>query len=115
VYAAGWPPVFLGDLYYYMTDFDLTGKGHEIDTGKVGVHILSGEYGFSGTMEMGKEAHETIKGSTWTVMDGLGHFPISEDPEDFLNTSCRFWKELPKTGNRYKKKPPLILMRLVTI
>jgi pimeloyl-ACP methyl ester carboxylesterase len=85
VYAAGWPPVFLGDLYYYTTDFDLRGKGQEIDTGKVGVHILSGEYDFSGTMEMGKEAHEAITGSTWTVMKGLGHFPMSEDPERFLS------------------------------
>lgn len=84
VYAAGWPPLFLGDLNYYMKEFDLTDKAHEIDTSKVAVHILSAEYDFSGTMEMGKAAHEAIAGSTWTQMKGLGHFPMSEDPERFI-------------------------------
>ncbi len=84
VYASGWPPVFLGDLQYYTKEFDLTDKAHEIDTDKVGVHILNGEYDFSGSMELGKIAHEAIKGSSWAVMDGLGHFPMSEDPGRFV-------------------------------
>jgi pimeloyl-ACP methyl ester carboxylesterase len=84
VYAAGWPPAFLGDLHYYVKEFDLSDKAHEIDTGKVEVHILNGEYDFSGSMELGKAAHEAIQGSTWAVMDGLGHFPMSEDPERFV-------------------------------
>ncbi|MET0780458.1 MAG: alpha/beta hydrolase [Microbacterium sp.] len=84
VYAAGWPPAFLGDLYYYMVDYDLRERAHEIDTTRVGVHILSGEYDYSGTIELGRLAHEAIKGSTFTVMPGLGHFPMSEDPDRFL-------------------------------
>jgi len=83
-YASGWPPSFLGDLYYYMTEYDLTEKAEEIDTGKVGVHILSGEYDWIATLEMGEHAHETIEGSTWSVLEGMGHFPMSEDPESFL-------------------------------
>lgn len=84
VYAAGWPPAFLGDLNYYMKEFDLTDKAHEIDTAAVAVHILSGEYDFSGTMEMGQAAQQTIAGSTYTPMPGLGHFPMSEDPQRFI-------------------------------
>lgn len=84
IYASGWPPVFLGDLHYYLDEFDLRGEAAHIDTSVVGVHILSGEYDFSATLEAGREAHEAIAGSTWSPMPGLGHFPMSEDPEKFL-------------------------------
>ncbi len=84
VYASGWPPVFLGDLYYYIEDFDLRPTAHSIDTSQIGVHILSGEYDYSGTSELGREAHEAIAGSTWAEMKGVGHFPMSENPEAFI-------------------------------
>ncbi len=83
VYSCGWPPVFLGDLYYYIEDYDLTAAAKEVDTNKVGVHILSGEYDYSGTSEHGRAAHEAIPGSTWTEMKGVGHFPMSENPVAF--------------------------------
>ena len=84
VYSCGWPPVFLGDLYYYIEDFDLTSSAGEIDTNQCGVHILSGEYDYSGTTELGREAHAAIAGSTWAEMEGVGHFPMSENPEAFI-------------------------------
>ncbi len=84
VYASGWPPVFLGDLHYYIEDFDLRNSASGIDTSHVDVHILSGEYDWSGTSELGREAHEAIPGSTWTEMKGVGHFPMSENPEAFI-------------------------------
>ncbi len=84
VYAAGWPPAFRGDLWYYVVDYDLTDEAHAIDTSRVAVHILNGEYDGSGTMELGQAAHRAIPGSTWTAMPGVGHFPMSEHPEAFL-------------------------------
>lgn len=84
VYASGWPPAFLGDLYYYLVDFDLRETAMQIDTSKVGVHILSGEYDASGTVEHGRAAHEAIRGSTWLQMKNVGHFPMSENPEAFV-------------------------------
>ncbi len=84
VYSAGWPAAFLGDLYYYIEDFDLRNVAANINTEHVGVHILSGEYDYSGTVELGREAHETIKGSTFAEMKGVGHFPMSENPTEFL-------------------------------
>ncbi|MGD8816557.1 MAG: alpha/beta hydrolase [Acidobacteriota bacterium] len=84
VYASGWPPAFLGDLHYYLHDFDLREAAGQIDTDAVGVHILSGEYDWSGTAELGRAAHEAITGSTWAEMAGVGHFPMSENPEAFL-------------------------------
>ena len=50
-YAAGWPPVFIGDLWYYIAEYDMRGKAQEIDTSKIGVHIFSVEYDFSATVE----------------------------------------------------------------
>jgi pimeloyl-ACP methyl ester carboxylesterase len=84
VYASGWPPAFLGDLHYYVDEFDLRSSAAEIDTGKVGVHILSGEYDYSGSSELGQAASAAIPGSTWSEMKGVGHFPMSENPEAFV-------------------------------
>lgn len=84
VYASGWPPAFIGDLFYYVVDYDLRHEAAAIDTAKVAVHILSGEYDTSGTLELGRAAHEAIPGSTWSMMKDVGHFPMSENPEAFV-------------------------------
>ena len=84
-YMAGWPAAFAGDLHYYVEDFDVRDSAKGIDTTKIGVHILNGEYDASGSWELGELAHQTIKGSTWTKMMGVGHFPMCENPEAFLN------------------------------
>ena len=84
VYASGWPPAFIGDLYYYVADYDLRREAAAIDTSKVAVHILSGEYDTSGTLELGRAAHEAIPGSTWSMMKDVGHFPMSENPDAFI-------------------------------
>lgn len=85
VYASGWPPAFIGDLYYYVVDYDLRREAAAIDTSKVAVHILSGEYDTSGTLELGRAAHEAIAGSTWSAMKDVGHFPMSENPDAFIH------------------------------
>ncbi len=85
VYSTGWPPAFLGDLYYYIADFDLRDVATQIDTRRVGVHILSGEYDWSGRVDLGREAHQAIRGSTFAEMKGVGHFPMSEHPAAFLS------------------------------
>ncbi len=83
VYSAGWPPAFVGDLWYYMVDFDLRERAAEINTDQVSVHILNGEYDFSGSVTHGLAAHEAIAGSTHTVMTNMGHFPMQENPVTF--------------------------------
>lgn len=82
-YSCGWPPSFLGDLHYYFNDHDLRDAAVEVDTKQCAVHLLTGEYDFSATVEHGQEAHAALAGSTFEVMEGLGHFPMSEDPERF--------------------------------
>ena len=83
-YSAGWPPAFLGDLHYYLVDHDLTDEAAAIDTERVGVHLLTGEYDASATIEHGQAAHDAIAGSTFEVMYGVGHFPMAENPEAFI-------------------------------
>jgi pimeloyl-ACP methyl ester carboxylesterase len=84
VYASGWPPAFRGDLYYYVVDYDLREAAQQIDGRRTPVHILTGEYDCSGTLEHGQAAHKAIPGSTWSAMPDVGHFPMSENPEVFL-------------------------------
>jgi pimeloyl-ACP methyl ester carboxylesterase len=83
-YSAGWPPAFLGDLHYYILDHDLTGEAAAIDTAQIRVHLLTGEYDASATIEHGQACHDAIAGSTFSVMEGVGHFPMSEHPEAFI-------------------------------
>jgi pimeloyl-ACP methyl ester carboxylesterase len=81
-YAQGAPGVFLGDINYFAREHDLRGEGHLIDTSRCEVHLLTGEYDYA-TMSASKRAAEQIPGSTFQVMTGMGHFPMSEDPERF--------------------------------
>jgi pimeloyl-ACP methyl ester carboxylesterase len=81
VYSQGAPPVFKGDLYYYSVDHDLTETAEQIDTSKVAVYLLTGEYDWGSTPEMSAELARRIKGAKYQTMTGLGHFPMSEDPE----------------------------------
>ena len=83
-YAAGWPAAFLGDLNYYCVEYDLRDRASEIDTSKVAVHILNGSYDYSATPAHGRDAAAAITGATFTEMEGMGHFPMSEDPERFV-------------------------------
>ncbi len=84
VYSQGWPPAFLGDLYFYIQDHDLRAEAARIDTAKCAVFLLSGEYDYSATPAHGKAAHEAIPGSHYRMMPGTGHFPMAENPERFI-------------------------------
>ncbi len=85
VYSQGAPAVFKGDLYYYSVDHDLRAGAEEIDTNRLSVDILNGEYDWSGTPEMGAAIAARIPGARYQTMQGLGHFPMSEDPARFLD------------------------------
>jgi pimeloyl-ACP methyl ester carboxylesterase len=84
VYSQGAPAVFKGDLYYFSVDHDLRETAREIDTSRVAVHLLTGEYDWAATPAMSRELAAQIPGASYRTMDGLGHFPMSEDPTRFL-------------------------------
>lgn len=83
-YMQGGPGVFHGDLVYYFDDGDLrNGGAAAIGQSRCPVYLLSGEYDFSATPEMGRQLAEQIGARHFQVMKCLGHFPMSESPEQF--------------------------------
>jgi pimeloyl-ACP methyl ester carboxylesterase len=81
-YMQGGPGVFKGDLHFYRFDDAGTVLG-DIDTSVCPVFLLTGEYDYSCTPADTLAVHEAVPGSHLTVMDGLGHFPMSEDYRRF--------------------------------
>ena len=83
-YMQGGPGVFKGDLYFYKIDGDIREKIAGIDTTKCPLYLLSGEYDYSCTPAETLDVARRVKGAQATIMSGLGHFPMSEDPQRFL-------------------------------
>jgi len=83
-YMQGGPGIFKGDLYFYKIDGDIRGRVAQIDTKRCPLFLLSGEYDYSCTPEETMAVADSIKGCEATIMKGLGHFPMSEDPQAFL-------------------------------
>ena len=84
VYSQGAPIVFKGDLHYYSVEHDVRNTAASIQTEVCSVDILNGEYDWSGTPELGEKLAELIPGARYQTMKGLGHFPMSENPDLFL-------------------------------
>ena len=82
-YMQGGPGVFKGDLYFYKLDGDIRSRVAEIDTSRCPLFLLSGEYDYSCTPEETLAVADSIPGSHVTIMKGLGHFPMSENPNEF--------------------------------
>ena len=78
-YGQGAPFVFRGDLHYYFAEHDLTGRTHEIDTSRVGVYLMAGEYDAAVSPVEGRALADSIKGAKFTELKGLGHFAMCED------------------------------------
>jgi pimeloyl-ACP methyl ester carboxylesterase len=83
-YMQGGPGVFLGDLHYYFTDGDLrNGLLDKLDTQRCPLHLLTGEYDLSATPELTAELAKLVNATSFQVMKGMGHFPMSENPAQF--------------------------------
>jgi pimeloyl-ACP methyl ester carboxylesterase len=78
------PGVFKGDLFFYNADGDIRDRVKQIDTTKCPLWLLTGEYDYSCTPEDTAFLGKTIEGVHWQIMQGMGHFPMSEDPDKFL-------------------------------
>ena len=82
-YMQGGPGVFKGDLFFYKVDGDIREHVGGIDTKKCPLYLLTGEYDYSCPPEDTVAVADRVPGAQVTIMPGLGHFPMSEDPEKF--------------------------------
>lgn len=95
-YSQGGPGVYQGDTYFYSHDFPEVAK--TIGKTACPLWILTGEFDYSCTPEMSEEAANRM-GGTFVKMEGMGHFPMSENPKDFLNYFLPVLEEIAELTN----------------
>lgn len=81
-YLASGPGIFKGDLHFYRADSNYRDRVARIDPEKCPVYLLTGEYDFSCTPEDTLRTAEKI-GVDAIIMEAVGHFPMSENPDQF--------------------------------
>jgi pimeloyl-ACP methyl ester carboxylesterase len=97
-YMQGGPGVFKGDLHFYTQDGDVRGRLSALDTKACPLYLLTGEYDYSCSPADSRELAARIQGAKLTVMEHLGHFPMSEDPARFLTYLRPVLEEIRATG-----------------
>jgi len=83
-YMQGGPGIFKGDLYFYRVDGDLRPVLAEIDTERCPLYLLTGTYDHSCLPADSERTARAIPGARYIPMEGLGHFPMSEDHAQFM-------------------------------
>lgn len=81
-YAQGGPGVYQGDIHFYSLEWPEVSKS--LGKAKCPLWMLTGEYDYSCTPESGQAAAEQL-GGTFIKMEGIGHFPMSENPVLFTS------------------------------
>jgi len=70
-----------------------------IDTNRCPLFLLSGEYDYSCTPEETLAVASSVPGSEATIMKGLGHFPMSENPDAFFEYLLPVLEKIGRTGS----------------
>jgi pimeloyl-ACP methyl ester carboxylesterase len=83
-YMQGGPGIFGGDLYFYQVEGDFRERVKGIDTSVTPLYLLTGEYDYSCSPQDTLETAAEIEGADVRIMPGLGHFPMSENPQAFI-------------------------------
>jgi pimeloyl-ACP methyl ester carboxylesterase len=78
-YSQSGPGVYQGDVFYYSNDWDAREDIARIDTSRCKVALLTGEYDYSCTPEMTERVAAAVPGAHYTLMKGIGHFPMVEN------------------------------------
>lgn len=82
-YSQSGPGVYQGDVHFYSNDWDAREDIKAIDTGRCKVALLTGEFDYSCTPAMTEQVAAAIKGSRYTMMKRMGHFPMIENYPEF--------------------------------
>jgi pimeloyl-ACP methyl ester carboxylesterase len=77
------PGVFRGDLSFYTSDDSLGERLKSIDTTRTPVYMLCGEYDMTCTPTDAARTAQQIRGAKLEIMEEIGHFPMSENPQVF--------------------------------
>jgi pimeloyl-ACP methyl ester carboxylesterase len=93
-YMQGGAGVFTGDLHFYQVEGDIRDRLGAIDTAVCPLYLLTGEYDYSASPRDTEAVLARVKGAKFTLMKGLGHFPMSENPEAFLGYLRPVLKEI---------------------
>lgn len=83
IYSQGAPGIYTGDLAFYSEEFDGALVAPRIDAAKTPVALLCGTYDYSASPADGAKLAALIPGAKLDVMEGLGHFPMCENPNLF--------------------------------
>ncbi|KAF2762050.1 alpha/beta-hydrolase [Pseudovirgaria hyperparasitica] len=84
LYSAQAYGIFHGDLDFYFGGWDGRDRVDKINTTKCPVYMLTGEFDWSCTPEMSEATARKIPGAQFKSMEGLGHFPATENPVRFI-------------------------------
>ncbi len=82
-YSQGAPGILKGDLYFYSVDHDMRETVRKVDTKKCPVFMLTVEYDYLITPDYSKANADKIPRAEFVEMNGIGHFPMSENQETF--------------------------------
>ena len=93
-YGQGGPAVFFGDIEFYAGDWDASERVGRIDTNRCRLHMLTGEYDYSCTVEHSAATAAKIPGVRFQPMRGIGHFPFAENPALFAEYLLPILREL---------------------
>ncbi|OUM98698.1 MAG: hypothetical protein BAA04_04605 [Firmicutes bacterium ZCTH02-B6] len=94
LYSQGGWGVYEGDLHFYSREWDGAAIGPEVDTEHCPVYLLTGEYDYSASPTSTRRLAGRIRGCRFRVMPGLGHFPMTEAPDQFREHLLLVLREL---------------------
>ncbi len=97
-YMQGGPGVFSGDLHFYQVEGDFRERISHIDTTKTPLYLLTGEYDYSCSPQDTLDTAARIPGANVRIMPGLGHFPMSENPQAFIEHLLPVLDEIESAG-----------------
>lgn len=83
-YSQAAPGVLKGDLYFYSVEHNMRETVGEIDTSKVPLYMLTGEYDYLSTPAQTEATAQKIPDVQAQTMREIGHFPMSESHETFM-------------------------------
>jgi pimeloyl-ACP methyl ester carboxylesterase len=76
--------VLKGDLYFYSVEHDMRETVSKLDTERVPLYMLTGEYDYLSTPAQSEATAAKIRGARYETMREIGHFPMSEDHATFM-------------------------------